>query len=78
MWASHGIREGKWKLLLNQQKQRAELYDIEADWAEDHDLSQDNSAVVQELTKKIQEWKQSLPARPPAHCRSKLRKKHSK
>ena len=78
LWPHLGIRDGKWKMLLNQQAKRVELYDIETDWAEKTDLSSAQPEVIETLTKKIMEWKATLPNKPPAHCFSKLRKKLSK
>ncbi|MHC4434298.1 MAG: N-acetylgalactosamine 6-sulfate sulfatase (GALNS), partial [Planctomycetota bacterium] len=73
LWPHLGIREGKWKMMISQELDRTELYDIEADWAETTDLAQANPDVVKALTKKAMAWKSSLPAEPPAHCFSRLR-----
>jgi len=69
-----GIRDGKWKMMVNQELNRAELYDIEADWAETTNVAGDNPEVVKALTKKALIWKKSLPIEPPAHCFSRIRK----
>jgi N-acetylgalactosamine-6-sulfatase len=74
LWPHLGIRSGKWKLMVNQELKRTELYDIETDWAETTNVSQVNSKVVKELTKKVLAWKMSLPTEPASHCFSKLRK----
>jgi arylsulfatase A-like enzyme len=68
LWPHLGIRDGKWKMMVNQELDRTELYDIEADWAETTDLAQANPDVVKALTKKALAWKSSLPTEPPAHC----------
>jgi N-acetylgalactosamine-6-sulfatase len=73
LWPHLGIRDGKWKMMVNQELDRTELYDIEADWAETTDLAQANPNVVKALTKKALVWKSSLPTEPPAHCFSRLR-----
>lgn len=75
-WPHLGIREGKWKLMINQQLRLAELYDIQADWAEKNDLSEKYPDVVKRLTDKLLVWKTTLPKSPPGHCLSKLRKKN--
>ena len=74
-WPSIGIRDGKWKLLVNKEQQRTELYDIENDWAEKYDVAAKNPAVVQELTQKIDAWKSSLPDKPSENGLSKARGK---
>ena len=72
-WPRLVIRDGKWKLFLNDIISKAELYDIESDWAESTDLSQLNPEKVQELTAKLCAWKASLPTEPSASCISKFR-----
>ena len=73
VWPHVGIREGEWKLLLNEKLGRAELYDMENDWAEATDLSKAHPEIVDELMRKIHAWKKTLPAEPPAACFSRLR-----
>lgn len=74
LWPCIGVRDGKWKLMLNQEMNRTELYDIEADWAETRDLSAEYPEVVRSLTAQVLQWKTTLPDKPPSHCFSKLRK----
>ena len=64
---------GYWKLMVNEELDRVELYDIENDWAEANDVAKENSDVVKKLTKKVLAWKKSLPTKPPGNCFSKLR-----
>ncbi|KPK51407.1 MAG: hypothetical protein AMS22_10985, partial [Thiotrichales bacterium SG8_50] len=68
-----GIRDGKWKMMVNEELNRTELYDIDADWAETTNLAGANPDVVMVLTKKVLAWKRSLPTEPPTHCFSRLR-----
>ena len=58
------------KLLINDELGRVELYDIEADWAEEKNLATENPGVVKDLRKKILDWKKSLPAQPDPTCLS--------
>jgi N-acetylgalactosamine-6-sulfatase len=74
-WPSLGVRDGKWKLLVNKETQTMELYDLEADWAEKKDVSADYPEVVQRLTRQLDEWKNTLPAAPAENCLSKGRAK---
>lgn len=78
LWPHLGIRDGKWKMLVNQELNRAELYDIEADWAETNNVAADNPDLVNALTEKVLAWKRSLPTKPPFHCFSRLRTEKSK
>jgi len=78
LWPHLGIRDGKWKMMLNQELNRIELYDIEADWAETNNVAGLNPDVVKALTKKVMAWKKSLPTEPPAHCFSRTRKEQCK
>jgi len=70
-----GIRDGKWKLLLNAALNKAELYDIEQDWAEQTDRSKEHPQVVAAMKEKLIGWKESLPTNPPSHCFSQERQK---
>jgi len=73
VWPGFGIRDGKWKLLLNEKLGKAELYDIETDWAEAKNAAKQHPEVVDKLTRKLHQWKQTLPINPPENCMSKLR-----
>ncbi|MDF7826525.1 sulfatase-like hydrolase/transferase [Pontiellaceae bacterium B12227] len=74
-WPSLGVRDGKWKLLVNRETQKMELYDLEMDWAEKNDLAEKYPEVVQKLSEKLDAWKQSLPTEPSPSALSKARKK---
>jgi arylsulfatase A-like enzyme len=74
-WPHLGMRDGKWKFLLNEKIGKSELYDIESDWAEKVDLSKKHPELVEKLTQKLDTWKKTIPRDPPASCFSRLRKK---
>jgi len=78
LWPHLGIRDGKWKMMVNQELNRTELYNIEADWAETTNVAGANPDVVKALTKKVLAWKRSLPTEPPAHCFSRSRAEQRK
>jgi len=69
------MRNGKWKLLVNKEQNRSELYDLESDWAEKYDVAADNPEIVHQLSKKLDAWKTSLPTTPSENGLSKGRKK---
>jgi len=58
------IRDGKWKLLMNPDKSRIELYDIPADPTELDNVADRHSDVVTELSKKVLNWQKTLLAGP--------------
>ena len=74
-WPSAAIQEGKWKLYVNQKKEQKALFNLDQDWAEQYDLSDQNSKIVESLIEKIQSWEDTLPTSPPEHCFSAVRKK---
>jgi N-acetylgalactosamine-6-sulfatase len=75
-WPYQGIREGDWKLLVNEKLGKAELYDIETDWAESTNLAGDHPETVEKLKMQLATWTATLPMEPPASCFSKHRKTH--
>lgn len=72
-WPTLGVRDGRWKLLLNEDLNRVELYDIEADWAEENNLAQKLPQETERLIAMIHRWKASLPAAPAKHTLSQQR-----
>ena len=74
LWPHLGIRDGNWKMMVNEERDRVELYDVESDWAEKNNVAKDNPGAVKKLTKKVLAWKMSLPTEPASHCFSKMRK----
>jgi N-acetylgalactosamine-6-sulfatase len=74
-WPTEGVRDGKWKLLVNKETQKVELYDLANDWAETTDVAADYPEVVKMLTQQIADWKQGLPSEPSASCLSAGRSK---
>jgi arylsulfatase A-like enzyme len=78
LWPHLGIRDGKWKMMISQELDRTELYDIEADWAETTNVAGANPDIVTVLTEKMLAWKRTLPTEPPTHCFSRLRAEQRK
>jgi N-acetylgalactosamine-6-sulfatase len=58
------IREGPWKLLLNSDGSRVELYDIPNDPSEVNNLAPQQMGVVFNLALKLLTWQASLPPGP--------------
>lgn len=58
------IRDGRWKLLMNPDRSRIELYDIVEDPRELQDLSESRSETVERLSRRLLEWHGKLPPGP--------------
>ena len=58
------IRDGKWKLLINPDGSRAELYDITKDLMEQHNMAAENGHVVATLSERLLRWHEALPEGP--------------
>jgi N-acetylgalactosamine-6-sulfatase len=55
------VRSGKWKLLMNPDRSRVELYDVPADPSEMTNLAQAQPAIVKKLSAELLAWQQTLP-----------------
>ncbi len=58
------IREGKWKLLMNPDRSRVELYDIPADSGEQNNIADKHSNIVKRLGDRLLAWHRTLPEGP--------------
>jgi arylsulfatase A-like enzyme len=67
-WASLSVREGEWKLVMDERAKRRELYRVGEDRAEAKDISGQHLQTVERLTKLALDWKASLPAAPDPAC----------
>ena len=74
-WASYSMVEKEWKLVSNKDGSFCELYNIVKDPLEKVDLSKKNPEVAQEMLKKLDGWKGSLPVAPTGDVFSDLRKR---
>lgn len=72
-WAGAAIQEDNWKLLTNHKTGKTELYNINTDWAEQKDVSNENPEKVNDLMKKLKTFEKTLPKAPPVDCFSKER-----
>lgn len=63
------VRDGPWKLFVNHDGSRAELYNIPQDIAERNNVAANHPDVVRELTAKVLAWAKSLP---PSKARDKV------
>ncbi|MCP5118677.1 MAG: sulfatase-like hydrolase/transferase, partial [bacterium] len=58
------IRDGKWKLLMNPDRSRMELYDIPRDPSELNNLARERPEVVARLSRPLLDWQATLPKGP--------------
>jgi N-acetylgalactosamine-6-sulfatase len=58
------IRSGQWKLLMNPDRSRVELYDIPGDPREMNNLAKEHPDVVERLAGELLAWQKSLPESP--------------
>ena len=73
-WPSLGVQDGEWRLLVNKELNRIELYNTNTDWAEQKNIAAQNPDKVKELEAKLDAWVLTLPKNPPANCFSSERK----
>lgn len=64
-WPDLAIREGDWKLLMMEDGSSQQLYDLSKDPGEKHNLAKAEPETVQRLSKKLLDWRKSLPITPP-------------
>ncbi len=63
--ATSTIRSGKWKLIYWHKNQTFELFNIDSDIGEQHDVSLDNPFIVKTLAKKLADYLRSVNAQRP-------------
>jgi N-acetylgalactosamine-6-sulfatase len=61
------IRDGRWKLLMNPDRSRVELYDIPGDPTELDSVADRHPDVVERLSAQVLAWRKTLPAGPVEH-----------
>lgn len=55
------VRQGQWKLLMEEDGTNEQLYDLDADPAESNNLAQQNPAIVKELQAQLLAWRNQMP-----------------
>lgn len=56
------MREGKWKLLVNADASSTELYDIDSDPNETHNVAGDKPKIAKRMSEAALHWRRSLPS----------------
>ncbi len=57
------IRDGRWKLLINADRSRPELYDFATSLAEQANVMHEHPEVAARLSRQLLAWRESLPVR---------------
>ncbi|NME70150.1 sulfatase family protein [Flammeovirga aprica] len=60
-WVANAVRYGDWKLLVDEENKRQELYHLTEDRFEQHNLADKNEYMTKKLSEKLQQWKETLP-----------------
>jgi len=55
------IREGDWKLLINEDGSKPQLYNLAKDAGESKNMASEQPAVVERLKKLVLDWRKALP-----------------
>ena len=58
------IREGDWKLLMNPDRSRIELYDLPRDLTQLNNIADKHPEVIERLSKQLLVWQKELPPGP--------------
>jgi len=59
------MRDGRWKLIEFYETDEVELYDMESDRGEQRDVSEQHSARLATMRKKLRTWQEQMQARMP-------------
>jgi N-acetylgalactosamine-6-sulfatase len=63
-WPELAMRDGNWGLLMTQDGQRVELYDLVKDRRQENNLADEQPQRVAAMTEAIRAWKRTLPRSP--------------
>ncbi|MDO6737746.1 sulfatase-like hydrolase/transferase [Wenyingzhuangia sp. 2_MG-2023] len=77
-WPSLGVRNGDWKLVVDPETNKYELYNEVEDWKEQNNLASKYPKKVEELVAEVTAWKATLPLAPRETCMSVVRGKSKK
>ncbi|MGQ0563153.1 MAG: hypothetical protein ACT443_14930, partial [Gemmatimonadota bacterium] len=58
---NYAVRDGQWKLLMNGDGSRRELYDLHEDPSESHNIAAAHPQIAARLAELITTWRETLP-----------------
>jgi len=71
-WPAWAMRQGNWKLLMDDSGQRIALHDLKQDRAEKTDVSATHPDIVASMKPKLIEWIKTLPTSADPSCLHKI------
>ncbi len=77
-WPTFAMRDGAWMLILDETKQRAELYNVNADRAQSKNLATEQSERVTRMRSEIDKWYATLPTKVDPTLQSQAEAKPTK
>jgi uncharacterized sulfatase len=69
-WPDLSVRDGNYKLLLMEDGNDAQLYDLASDPSETHNFAKEKPEIVARLSKELLDWRKSLPIEPLVRAKS--------
>lgn len=60
-WPAWAMRDGRWTLVVDETKQRRELYDVVSDPSQSQDVASENANRVAEMMTAIETWFETIP-----------------
>jgi arylsulfatase A-like enzyme len=72
-WVAWAVVQNQWKLVANESLTYTELYEISADVAEAHNVSDAHPEVAASMLVKLKDWQATLPSKPTGDVFSNLR-----
>lgn len=77
-WANAGIQDNNWRLLVNEELGKQELFNINLDWGEENNIIESHPKKAKKLLLKLKKWEKTLPEEPPSDYLSNERKNSTK
>lgn len=77
-WGQLAMRDGSYALVMTQDGQRVEFYDLSKDRGQDNDLSTAQPDRVASMTAAIRDWQKTLPAPPLTAASGKSKRPNAK
>lgn len=66
-WPDLAVREGAWKLLIQEDGSRPQLYNLMRDWSESENLVAQRPEILERLRKSVLAWNERLPKQATSH-----------
>jgi N-acetylgalactosamine-6-sulfatase len=67
-WAAFAMREGDWKLYVDNEGKRTDLYNVVKDRAETQEMGREHPERIARMIQALNAWKETLPKTPNPDC----------